>query len=73
MNSTEPSLWTCVEPNVEAVFGDGGASALDIDNNFLAFRAARAIGAFEELVWRYCWADDEAQPQPPAPSPAAAA
>ena len=51
MNSTERlSGASRVEPNVEAVFGDGGA--VEMNNSFLAFRAARDIGTFEELVWR---------------------
>ena len=57
MNSTEGlSGESCADPNVEAVFGD--ENAVEMNNSFLAFRAARDIGAFEELVWRYAWAAD---------------
>ena len=38
--------------------GDGGA--VEMNNFFLAFKAARDIGAFEDFVWRYEWADDDA-------------
>ena len=70
MNSTEGlSGASRVEPNVEAVFGDGGA--VEMNNLFLAFKAARDIGAFEELVWRYEWANDDAVGQTAVEAPAA--
>ena len=70
MNSTEGlSGASRVEPNVEAVFGDGGA--VEMNNFFLAFKAARDIGAFEELVWRYEWADHDAVGQTAVEAPAA--
>ena len=59
MNSTEGlSGDLCMEPNVEAVFGDSGA--VEMSNSFLIFKAARDIVAFEELAWRYAWAKEDA-------------
>ena len=54
MNSTE-GIESGVQPNVAAVFGDGDTVVMD--NSFLSFRAARDIPAFEELLWRYAWAE----------------
>ncbi|MDA8584099.1 hypothetical protein N9L68_07680 [bacterium] len=70
MNSTQGlSGAPRVEANVEAVFGDGGA--MEMKHFFLAFKAARDIGAFEELVWRYGWAGDDAVGQTAVEAPGA--
>jgi len=64
MNSTvgAADIADSVDANIFAEFGGDGKVVMD--DAFLAFRAARDILPFEELLWRYAWADAGAPPVP---------
>ena len=62
MNSTE-CLHTDVQANVVAVFGKeaGASDPSALDGKFVAFKAATDVLPFQELLWKYAWASDEAE------------